>query len=524
MKNHKMNLKSIIVLLNFLLINTFLFAQNTLLFKITGKDLKQPSYVFGTMHVNDEKAFNFGDAVFDAIDACEIAAFEIDMSSTNAEEMKRQLQKDTIFTNLIDYIKLELPKQFDSTFDKNALVFKILSAIPNLKNKLNNTDTTYSERTQHVDAFLESYAMHNGKTIHGIESITEQLHILLDFDKDVIVKGIADFIKRPDWDSLIYDYLDNIEILKSRYASLNLDNVCSEFYDANYPVDFLEKLLDKRNVNMVDRILPMMKNKPVFMAIGAGHLCGKKGILSLLKNKGYTITPIDITTKNVQPVTFTWIKNELKDAGIIIETANVKLSKVEIGKHYLASDTTRKGLIHFELLNDYETDLLNFEEWSNEDEESYDNEYSENIDIEPIEEEVIDTSMASNNDNDELIEPTEKENEEIEYGDDSVYDTEFEGELNVPEQTNDSTLALMKLMKENLLSLRQVEKVDTLWVDGKIGKIEVLKSTLAGKISYTAKIDAKKGDNKFWFLTITGDPLLLNNEAIMRYFTSFAFL
>ena len=81
------------------------YSQNTLLFKISGKDLKQPSYAFGTMHVNDEKAFNFGDAVFDAIEACEVAAFEIDMSKSNSNELKAQIEKDTMFTNLMDHIK-----------------------------------------------------------------------------------------------------------------------------------------------------------------------------------------------------------------------------------------------------------------------------------------------------------------------------------------------------------------------------------------------------------------------------------
>jgi hypothetical protein len=52
-----------------------------------------------------------------------------------------------------------------------------------------------------------------------------------------------------------------------------------------------------------------------------------------------------------------------------------------------------------------------------------------------------------------------------------------------------------------------------------------LKKNLAGKVSYEAKIPSNKElEDKVWFLTISGDPQLMNNEAIMKYFTSFEFI
>jgi uncharacterized protein len=518
MNKSVMKFSPLILSILLIFITQFSFSQNTLLFKISGKDLKQPSYVFGTMHVNDEKAFNFGDAVFDAIEACEVAAFEIDMSKTNSNELKEQIQEDTMFTNLLDYIKTELPKKLDSTFDKQAFAFKLMKTLPLFKSKMSGSASDSGSRTQHVDAFLESYAMHKGKTIHGIESISEQLHLLLDFDKDMIVQGIADFLKRPDWDSLVLAYFDNTEKLKGQYASLKLDSVCTEFYSGNYSVEFIDKLLDKRNINMVDRTLPIMRTKPVFIAVGAGHLCGKKGILAILKEKGYTITPVNITTKKIQPVTFTWIKNELSEEGIKVETANAKFTNGKYKKQFIASDTTRIGLIHFELKNDYDLDDVQMETWD--DATDYSDGYEEDIEIEALEE-AIEEKAAE----DLLNEEAEEELTEVGYyGEDHIGETKFEGEIDAPIEAENST-EFVQNMRTSLANLKIQEKVDTLYLVGKVGKIEVLKKNLAGKVSYEAKIPSNKElEDKVWFLTISGDPQLMNNEAIMKYFTSFEFI
>jgi uncharacterized protein YbaP (TraB family) len=521
MNKSVMKFSPLILSILFVFITQFSFSQNTLLFKISGKDLKQPSYAFGTMHVNDEKAFNFGDAVFDAIEACDVAAFEIDMSKTNSNELREQIQEDTVFTNLLDYIKLELPKKLDSTFKKEAFAMKLMTTLPLFRSKLNGMESAEGARTQHIDAFLESFAMHNGKTIHGIESLPEQLHILLDFDKEVIVQGIADFLMRPDWDSLVLAYFDNTEKLKKQYTSLKLDSVCTEFYQANYSVEFIEKLLDKRNVNMVDRTLPIMKTKPVFIAVGAGHLCGNKGILAILKEKGYTITPIDITTKNVQPVTFTWIKNDLTEVGINVETANVRFTNEKYNKQYIASDTTRKGLIHFELRNDYDKDLIKIETWD--DESNYSDGYEEDIEIEEIEEANDEVEGAVEIELDGETDVMYEEGDETYYGDDHIGDTEIDDEVDAPMEQEVNT-EFINNMRSSLAKFNIEEKVDTLYIDGKVGKIEVLKKNLAGRITYKAKIHSLKEDEKIWILTISGDPLLLNNEAIMRYFTSFEFI
>ncbi len=53
-----------------------------------------------------------------------------------------------------------------------------------------------------------------------------------------------------------------------------------------------EILLDDRNKEWVKKLKKIMKEKPVFVAVGAGHLVGDAGLIALLKKEGYTVTPV----------------------------------------------------------------------------------------------------------------------------------------------------------------------------------------------------------------------------------------
>jgi len=53
-----------------------------LLWRISGNRLQKPSYLFGTMHLNDKRLFRFDDSVYRAIEKTEGLAIEV-----NPDEM-----------------------------------------------------------------------------------------------------------------------------------------------------------------------------------------------------------------------------------------------------------------------------------------------------------------------------------------------------------------------------------------------------------------------------------------------------
>jgi uncharacterized protein YbaP (TraB family) len=61
--------------------------------------------------------------------------------------------------------------------------------------------------------------------------------------------------------------------------------------DAGY-ADFEETMVHVRNRTMVKRARPLFDEGGAFVAVGALHLPGEKGIAALLDEAGYTVTPV----------------------------------------------------------------------------------------------------------------------------------------------------------------------------------------------------------------------------------------
>ena len=51
-------------------------------------------------------------------------------------------------------------------------------------------------------------------------------------------------------------------------------------------------LLNNRNRNWVIKLKTIMHERPVTIAVGAGHLPGKTGVIELLRKEGYKVIPV----------------------------------------------------------------------------------------------------------------------------------------------------------------------------------------------------------------------------------------
>jgi hypothetical protein len=58
-------------------------------------------------------------------------------------------------------------------------------------------------------------------------------------------------------------------------------------------MEYQDLLLNNRNRNWVEKLKKIMPDHAVVVAVGAGHLPGEKGVISLLRKAGYTVTPVE---------------------------------------------------------------------------------------------------------------------------------------------------------------------------------------------------------------------------------------
>lgn len=285
----KKHLRDFILLTFGLLFLNSIHAQEdkSLLYKIEGNGI-QPSYIYGTIHLLPQKDFNLKDKVKNAFESSEMIVLELDMDDPGMqiEMMQNVLMKgdaslDQLFSEA-DYQKLD--QELVKTMGMGIAPF----------NKMKPFMVSTMLLTKYIDDQPASFeltfvqmAMDAKKEIKGLETVTEQMAIFDIIPYQDQADDIAEMIN--DEESTIDMFGDMIEVYKSEDIN-EMYEMFEVFYEGED--DSMEYMIHARNHKWIPKIGEMAKDKSVFFGVGAGHLGGKKGVIQLLRNSGYTVTPI----------------------------------------------------------------------------------------------------------------------------------------------------------------------------------------------------------------------------------------
>ncbi|WP_293307838.1 TraB/GumN family protein [Pedobacter sp. UBA5917] len=251
-----------------------------LLWEISGKGMAKPSYIFGSMHVKDRRAFNFSDSVIKAIQASTGFVLEI-----HPDSLVKSIYANSIgaknkgkITKLITAEQTaELIKRFRA---KNG--YKPDSALldnPILVSSLMKPSFSKKDDMQtFMDAYLYGMAKMMKKDIYGLEKPEDQVKLL--YGDDQKIAALFDVDEEAEAES--FEKMINI------YAKGNLDEISAFLNEADK--DQLD-LVDRNKV-MANGITKLIGSNNMFIAVGAAHLPGEKGIINLLKQQGYTLRAV----------------------------------------------------------------------------------------------------------------------------------------------------------------------------------------------------------------------------------------
>lgn len=248
----------------FLFITQFSFGQeiaheNQLLWEISGNGLKQKSYLYGSFHTNDKRVFKLSDSTYYAINRAEAIVLETDVTELFVEWDTRR-----------DDVQL--------FYDENGNPYT---------SSRNASKTLYGNEDgmpQFLDAYFHQYCFNAGKIFHPLETVQDQLDLL---------GGKSDYIPS-------YNEMESRVVSQEKVLDLYLKG---DIYGLDklmrtslmvYPGLYDELILD-RNKLMAQGIDSLLKQKSLFIAVGAGHLAGEKGIINLLRAKGYKVRKVTST-------------------------------------------------------------------------------------------------------------------------------------------------------------------------------------------------------------------------------------
>ncbi|WP_460672760.1 TraB/GumN family protein [Larkinella ripae] len=275
-----------------LLVSIPAFSQS-LLWKVSGNGLKQPSYLFGTYHILRDSYLNQHPNIKTAYEAAEgvVVETEID-SSAMLSMMMRGMMLDNSLTKLLsepDYKLVAEEFKRATGFDLgmfNQMKPIITATMLGLSYAQKESDTLSSFTGMPIDLYFASDGRKRQKKVNSLETMEEQISFLYDHDpveKQAqqlveMVKGKADMHELGKSVTQLYlkQDLQGMWKLNEKYGS--------SFGDMSY-------LIDERNHNWMKRLPGLMAVRPTFVAVGALHLPGPNGLIELLKKEGYKVEP-----------------------------------------------------------------------------------------------------------------------------------------------------------------------------------------------------------------------------------------
>lgn len=288
-------MKSILILIVFIK-SSILFSQtsyNSLCWQITGNDLRDTSFLYGTFHSQDNRVFQFKGGVEDAFNKADVYAMELNMDSLDKSKMMTAMlmDSDQSLKSILSKKEYKIVNQFFlDSLGMSLLLFNKMQPI--LTTQFVATKDLNKEQQNALDFFWFKKAKEQNKILIGLETMEEQINAF----KSIPVKTQAKELVRAVKEYGNEDDFDMNKMLEI-YTSGNLDSLMtlmnSNSNNSTIDMDtFNEEFLYKRNINMADRVDEYLLKHSVFMAVGAAHLPGEKGVIELLRRKGYRVEPL----------------------------------------------------------------------------------------------------------------------------------------------------------------------------------------------------------------------------------------
>jgi uncharacterized protein len=262
--------------------------ERGLLWRVEGKGAP-PSHVFGTVHLADPRVTRLPPAVARELDRASSVSLEMTLDNSNIMTLANRM----LYTDGRDLqsvagaelfgkaaaitAELGLPEPLLRMFKPWAVAL-VLSAPP-------------QDPANVLDFVLARRAQEKGKPVHELEGMEEQIAALEGFPESeqvaLLRHAVENRSRMADWIGRIVE-----AYLARDLAAMQRISEESSGGDQRANEVFADRLLYQRNERMVERMEPRLAEGGAFIAVGAMHLYGSRGVPALLERRGYRVTVV----------------------------------------------------------------------------------------------------------------------------------------------------------------------------------------------------------------------------------------
>jgi uncharacterized protein len=283
-------------ILLFILVSTFFASsaqianENSLFWEVTGNELKEPSYLFGTFHLAGNEFADSLTFVMEKFRNARIFAGEIIFDSTMLEQMMNaSFMQDSTLDQILGPRYEETSTWFRDVTQQDLTPFNRYQPVTIellLVSVLNRQ--LYPDQHGSIDLHFQQLAKGN-KKMAGLEQLEQQLDFL--YKRHSYSRQGRQLLNLVSNKSSIRDSLIKINTL---YRQQDLTALCAMMREDEYYSTDDAMLLFDRNLSWLQTLLLLFREQSTFAAVGALHLAGEEGLVQLLRQHGYSVNPLPL--------------------------------------------------------------------------------------------------------------------------------------------------------------------------------------------------------------------------------------
>lgn len=256
-------------------------------------------YLLGTIHGAMSQFYPLPSAIDQALDESKHLMVEIAIDKVDPSKVAKTVHELGQYTppdHLSKHLTPETKKVFEQFLDWSGGTWEMYEKYKPFyaagmasQSKRWVTEATKFRSSLGLDLYFLARAREAGKAISDLETVEQQLHIEADLSEaaqDRLLR--TSILHMSEVEAQLKGYLDawkagDTEKMEALAKSRTKD----------YPElrEYEKALLDDRNVGMLNKIKQLSKTKPGphFVAVGAAHLVGPAGLVSLFEKDGWKV-------------------------------------------------------------------------------------------------------------------------------------------------------------------------------------------------------------------------------------------
>lgn len=268
-------------------------AAAQVLWRVTadGTDgVRHTSYVLGTMHTAGTEVIDTLAGLTEALECATVVYGEVsssDMALTPATMACAIAPSDSTLQRLLSPAALDSVCRYVSTFGVDGA--RTLEALGKMKPAMLDAFLEVRRAGASTDMAMDIALQHRaasmGKDVRALETAEQQMRMLMGTPVAEQLEALMESVRAPEAAQAASDSL------VAAYRCQDLEAI-GRLLARGMREAYAERMVYARNRAWAAVLVPEMRCRSVFVAVGAGHLVGPEGLLAMLRSAGFDVSPV----------------------------------------------------------------------------------------------------------------------------------------------------------------------------------------------------------------------------------------